>query len=266
MRQRAERPRGPLARLARASRARASRVPGQPGAGGAGTENGTGAAAGAVPPRRLSRAWTGDRSGGQPVRDGYAPRARSCPRSRPSAADWSAMSPGGSSTRSRSCTRGPSAVMWRVRWTCAAEAARPRRVAAATCCHGKYLWLPADDDALLAHLGMSGQLAASVSPTTTARPVLREPDRELSSHIAGPVHLPAITAPRPCAYPPSSQRNTFGHLLLKSSASRRVRRHAVGHPRTSPRTRWSRPSTRPPSPPGCARAGPASSGRCSTRA
>jgi formamidopyrimidine-DNA glycosylase len=36
---------------------------------------------------------------------------------------------------------------------------------------GKYLWLPVSDDALLAHLGMSGQL------------VVGEPDRALSSHV-----------------------------------------------------------------------------------
>jgi formamidopyrimidine-DNA glycosylase len=36
---------------------------------------------------------------------------------------------------------------------------------------GKYLWLPAGDDALLAHLGMSGQL------------VVGDPDRPLSPHV-----------------------------------------------------------------------------------
>jgi formamidopyrimidine-DNA glycosylase len=36
---------------------------------------------------------------------------------------------------------------------------------------GKYLWLPAGDDALLAHLGMSGQL------------LITDPDRPLSAHV-----------------------------------------------------------------------------------
>jgi formamidopyrimidine-DNA glycosylase len=36
---------------------------------------------------------------------------------------------------------------------------------------GKYLWLPVDSDALLAHLGMSGQL------------VIGDPDRPLTSHV-----------------------------------------------------------------------------------
>ena len=36
---------------------------------------------------------------------------------------------------------------------------------------GKYLWLPVGEDALLAHLGMSGQL------------LLGDPDRPLSPHV-----------------------------------------------------------------------------------
>jgi formamidopyrimidine-DNA glycosylase len=36
---------------------------------------------------------------------------------------------------------------------------------------GKYLWLPVDDDALIAHLGMSGQL------------VVGDPDRPVTSHV-----------------------------------------------------------------------------------
>jgi len=73
---------------------------------------------------------------------------------------------------------------------------RGRRVAAPLR-RGKYLWLPADDDALLAHLGMSGQL------------VVGEPDRALSSHVRvrftfrdGGPDLRFI------------DQRTFGHLLL----------------------------------------------------
>jgi formamidopyrimidine-DNA glycosylase len=79
---------------------------------------------------------------------------------------------------------------------------RGRRVAAPLR-RGKYLWLPADDDALLAHLGMSGQL------------VVGEPDRELSSHVRvrftfrdrGP-DLRFI------------DQRTFGHLLLSPGGAR----------------------------------------------
>ena len=83
-----------------------------------------------------------------------------------------------------------------------AAALRGRRVAAPLR-RGKYLWLPADDDALLAHLGMSGQL------------VVGEPDRELSSHVRvrftfrdrGP-DLRFI------------DQRTFGHLLLSPGGAR----------------------------------------------
>jgi formamidopyrimidine-DNA glycosylase len=70
------------------------------------------------------------------------------------------------------------------------ELAAPRR-------RGKYLWLPVGDDALLAHLGMSGQL------------VVGEPDRPLSPHVRvrftfrdGGPDLRFI------------DQRTFGHLLL----------------------------------------------------
>jgi formamidopyrimidine-DNA glycosylase len=77
-----------------------------------------------------------------------------------------------------------------------AAALRGRPVAAPLR-RGKYLWLPAGDDALLAHLGMSGQL------------VVGEPDRALSSHVRvrftfrdGGPDLRFI------------DQRTFGHLLL----------------------------------------------------
>jgi formamidopyrimidine-DNA glycosylase len=83
-----------------------------------------------------------------------------------------------------------------------AAALRGRQVAAPLR-RGKYLWLPADDDALLAHLGMSGQL------------VVGEPDRELSPHVRvrftfrdrGP-DLRFI------------DQRTFGHLLLSPGGAR----------------------------------------------
>jgi formamidopyrimidine-DNA glycosylase len=79
---------------------------------------------------------------------------------------------------------------------------RGRRVAAPLR-RGKYLWLPADDDALLAHLGMSGQL------------VVGEPDRELSSHVRVRFtfrdHGPDLRF---------IDQRTFGHLLLSPGGAR----------------------------------------------
>jgi formamidopyrimidine-DNA glycosylase len=68
---------------------------------------------------------------------------------------------------------------------------------------GKYLWLPADGDALLAHLGMSGQL------------IVAERDRELSPHVrvrftfrdSGPDLL-------------FIDQRTFGHLLVSIDGAR----------------------------------------------
>jgi formamidopyrimidine-DNA glycosylase len=77
-----------------------------------------------------------------------------------------------------------------------AAALRGRRVAAPLR-RGKYLWLPADDDALLAHLGMSGQL------------VVGEPDRELSPHVRVRFtfrdHGPDLRF---------IDQRTFGHLMM----------------------------------------------------
>jgi formamidopyrimidine-DNA glycosylase len=75
------------------------------------------------------------------------------------------------------------------------ELAAPRR-------RGKYLWLPVGEDALLAHLGMSGQL------------VVGEPDRPLSPHVRvrfsfrdGGPDLRFI------------DQRTFGHLLLSAGGA-----------------------------------------------
>src|ERR1700753_3824295 len=61
---------------------------------------------------------------------------------------------------------------------------------------GKYLWLPMGDDALLAHLGMSGQLLVGA------------PDRPESNHVR--VRC-AITDPGPDLR--FSDQRTFGHLV-----------------------------------------------------
>ncbi len=74
---------------------------------------------------------------------------------------------------------------------------------------GKYLWLPVDDDAVLAHLGMSGQLVLGapdrpLSPHVRARftfrdggPDLRFTDQRTFGHLAiarGGAPLPAVIA------------------------------------------------------------------------
>jgi formamidopyrimidine-DNA glycosylase len=62
---------------------------------------------------------------------------------------------------------------------------------------GKYLWLPVGEDALLAHLGMSGQM------------LVGEPDRPLSTHVRARFAF----ADRGPDLRFTDQR-TFGHLLL----------------------------------------------------
>jgi formamidopyrimidine-DNA glycosylase len=62
---------------------------------------------------------------------------------------------------------------------------------------GKYLWLPVGDDALLAHLGMSGQL------------LVGDPSRPLSAHVR--VRL-TFADPGPDLR--FSDQRTFGHLSL----------------------------------------------------
>jgi formamidopyrimidine-DNA glycosylase len=61
---------------------------------------------------------------------------------------------------------------------------------------GKYLWLPMGDDALLAHLGMSGQLLVGA------------PDRPLSSHVR--VRFTFTDAGPDLRF---SDQRTFGHLV-----------------------------------------------------
>jgi formamidopyrimidine-DNA glycosylase len=62
---------------------------------------------------------------------------------------------------------------------------------------GKYLWLPVGDDALLAHLGMSGQL------------LVTEPSRPLSPHVR--VRLTFTDGGPDLRF---SDQRTFGHLSL----------------------------------------------------
>jgi formamidopyrimidine-DNA glycosylase len=62
---------------------------------------------------------------------------------------------------------------------------------------GKYLWLPTGDDALLAHLGMSGQL------------LVGEPDRPLSPHVR--VRFTFDDGGPDLRF---TDQRTFGHLLV----------------------------------------------------
>jgi formamidopyrimidine-DNA glycosylase len=77
-----------------------------------------------------------------------------------------------------------------------AAALRGRRIDAPLR-RGKYLWLPVDDDALLAHLGMSGQL------------LVGEPDRPLSPHVR--VRFTFRDGGPDLRF---TDQRTFGHLLV----------------------------------------------------
>ena len=105
---------------------------------------------------------------------------------------------------------------------------------------GKYLWLALDDDeALLAHLGMSGQL------------LVGDPGRPLSPHVRARF---TFTDGGPDLR--FTDQRTFGHLMLSRSPTpiwmgRRPRRESCQRrSRTSRLTRWKRRSTRTISPPG----------------
>jgi len=75
-------------------------------------------------------------------------------------------------------------------------ALRGRKIAGALR-RGKYLWLPVDDDAVLAHLGMSGQL------------LVGDPSRPLSPHVR--VRLTFADSGPDLRF---SDQRTFGHLSL----------------------------------------------------
>jgi formamidopyrimidine-DNA glycosylase len=67
---------------------------------------------------------------------------------------------------------------------------------------GKYLWLPVGEDALLAHLGMSGQL------------LVRPPDERLSPHVR--VRLTFDDGGPDLRF---TDQRTFGHLLLAADGA-----------------------------------------------
>ena len=193
--------------------------------------------AAAVPrARRSGRPWrarpgAGARNSAGPARPGDRGRRRrsgpaelaclSFPRSRPSGAVWSGMSPAGPSTSVEvlhPAGRPPAPGRPRRLRRRAARARSHRRAAA----RGKYLWLPVGDDALLAHLGMSGQLlvgdaTAPLSPHVRVRFTFADGGPDLRF----------------------IDQRTFGHLLFAPGGARRC----PARSRTSPPTRWSRPST-----------------------
>jgi formamidopyrimidine-DNA glycosylase len=80
---------------------------------------------------------------------------------------------------------------------------------------GKYLWLPAGEDALLAHLGMSGQL------------LVGEPDRALSPHVR--VRMTFQDGGPDLRF---TDQRTFGHLLVSPGGARlpRVIAHIAPDP------------------------------------
>jgi formamidopyrimidine-DNA glycosylase len=90
-----------------------------------------------------------------------------------------------------------------------AAALRGRKITAAQR-RGKYLWLPVGDDALLAHLGMSGQM------------LVGDPSRPLSPHVR--VRL-AFTDSGPDLR--FSDQRTFGHLSLAAGGA--VMPAAIAH-------------------------------------
>jgi formamidopyrimidine-DNA glycosylase len=75
---------------------------------------------------------------------------------------------------------------------------------------GKYLWLPVDSDALVAHLGMSGQL------------VVGEPDRPLTPHVRARV---SFTDNGPDLR--FVDQRTFGHLSFSPGGAELP--HAIAH-------------------------------------
>ena len=111
---------------------------------------------------------------------------------------------------------------------------------------GKYLWLPLDghEDAVLAHLGMSGQL------------LVRQPGTPDETHLRVRIAF-ADDGPELRFV----DQRTFGGLAVVDLVD------GVPGPasRTSPATPSTRSSTTSPGPRACAGAGPASSGRCWTR-
>ena len=118
---------------------------------------------------------------------------------------------------------------------------------------GKYLWLPlAEPDgapsgrALVAHLGMSGQL------------LVEKPSQPDETHLRA--RFTFTDGGRELRF---VDQRTFGGLAVEESC------RATADPRrgwrTSRSTRSTTPSTSMPSPPRCAGGAPRSSGRCSTR-
>ncbi len=82
-----------------------------------------------------------------------------------------------------------------------AAALRGRQVSGARR-RGKYLWLPVGDDALLAHLGMSGQM------------LVGDPDRPLSPHVR--VRITFTDSGPDLRF---SDQRTFGHLSLAAGGA-----------------------------------------------
>ena len=183
---RARRRRGATARV------RAQQEGGRAAGGRGGLDARSAARDGARASRRADEATGGRRS---KRRGGWS--CLNCPRSRSSGAAWSSwvVRPRDRRRRGAAPAGGPAA-------RAAGRASSPPGSRAARCCRaerrGKYLWLPlsaAAEEALLAHLGMSGQL------------LVVDPDCAAREAPAGPHRLRA-TAARTCASSTSAPSGT----------------------------------------------------------
>ena len=104
------------------------------------------------------------------------------------------------SRRPRYCTRARSGGTWP--GATDFEAVLRGRTITGARRRGKYLWLPMADDALLAHLGMSGQLLVGA------------PDRPVSSHVR--VRFTFTDAGPDLRF---SDQRTFGHLVWSAGGA-----------------------------------------------
>ena len=182
---------------------------------------------------------------GRPLAAGLTPPCPSCPRSRWSAPAWPSTSLGATITAVevlhprpvRRDPRGPAGF---------AAALTGRRIEAARR-RGKYLWLPLDNgDALLGHLGMSGQL------------LVQPPDVGAGAAPAGPARARRA---RPRAGSCASSTSGCSAACRSRPAAPSCRPRSP----TSPATRSTRSSTTTRSWRRCGGAARASSASCSTR-
>ncbi len=165
----------------------------------------------------------------------------SFPRSRPCGAAWSATWP--AARWPPRTVLHPRAVRRHLAGPDDFEAAMAGRMISAARRRGKYLWLSAGEDALLAHLGMSGQF------------LVGDPDRPVGPHVRA--RFTFADAGPDLRF---TDQRTFGHLSFVPGGSRAARADRAHRARPA----GARLRPRGPGRAGCACARPGSSGRCST--